>query len=191
MSEGWSLACRVAQPKRQITELSYSAGCFTQGFNLGTGCDTFAKRYTHSSPAMNLPVTRYPDGFTLAYLPDEHLLIGRWLRPVSLTELQAHYADLLQAALAHGHCRHWLLDVRRRPINDAAIKQWFGEEFGPRLPGVLGQPVVIAYFAMVGQEVAATDPVLGENIRQGSLHGAMYRYFDQEGAAMTWLAQQP
>jgi hypothetical protein len=140
---------------------------------------------------MNLPVTRYPDGFTLAYLPDEHLLIGRWLRPVSFTELQAHYEDLLQAALAHGHCRHWLLDVRRRSINDAAAKQWFGNEFGPRLPATLGQPVVIAYFAMVGQEVAAADPMLNENIRKGSQQGASYHYFDQEGAAMAWLAQQP
>lgn len=140
---------------------------------------------------MNLPVSRYPDSFTLTYLPDEHLLIGRWLRPVTLFELQAHYHELLQAALAHGHCRHWLLDVRRRAINDPAALHWFGEEFGPTLPAALGQPVVVAYFARVGQEVATTDPILGENIRQGTFHGAKYHYFDQEGAAMSWLAQQP
>lgn len=140
---------------------------------------------------MDLLVTRYPDSFTLTYLPDEHLLIGRWLRPVTLTELQAHYQETLQAALAHGNCRHWLLDVRRRAINDPEAKRWFGEEFGPALPATLGQPVVIAYFARVGQETATTDPVLRENIRQGEQQGARYHYFDQEGAAMAWLAAQP
>lgn len=140
---------------------------------------------------MHIPVTHYPDGFTLAYLPDQHLLIGRWLRPVTLTELQAHYGDLLQAAVAHGHCRHWLLDVRRRTINDPEAVHWFGEEFGPGLPAILGQPVVVAYFAMVGQDVATTDPDLWENIRQGSMQGANYCYFDQESEAMRWLAEQP
>jgi hypothetical protein len=140
---------------------------------------------------MLLPVTRYPESFTLAYLPDQHLLIGRWLLPVTLTELQSHYAELLAAALAHGHCRHWLLDVRRRRINDPDAVRWFGEEFSPQLPQVLGSPVVVAYFAMVGQDVASSDPALWENIRQGSLSGAQYCYFDQESTAMTWLAQQP
>jgi len=140
---------------------------------------------------MNLPVTRYPDSFTLTYLPDQHLLIGRWLRPVLLPELKAHYEELLRAAIAHGHCRHWLLDVRRRVINDPEAVRWFGEDFGPRLPTALGQPVVVAYFARVGQDVATTDPALWENIRQGSLLGAKYCYFDQESAAMAWLAGQP
>jgi hypothetical protein len=140
---------------------------------------------------MNLPVIRYPDSFTLAYLPDEDLLIGRWLRPVSLPEIKAHYGELLAAAQAHGNCRHWLLDVRRRTINDPDAVHWFGEDFGPKLPAVLGQPVVVAYFARVGQDVAATDPDLWENIRQGSLQGAKYCYFDQESTAMAWLAQQP
>jgi hypothetical protein len=141
--------------------------------------------------SMNIPVIRYPDGFTLAYLPDEHLLIGRWLRPATLPELQAHYAEMLQAAQAHGHCRHWLLDVRRRTINDPDAVHWFGEEFGPKLPAVLGQPVVIAYFARVGQDVATTDPALWENIRQGTFQGANYHYFDLESEALAWLRQQP
>ena len=138
---------------------------------------------------MNLPVPRYPDSFTLVYLPDEHLLIGRWLRPVLLAEIQAHYEATLDAAKANGNCRHWLLDVRRRRISEPEVVRWFGEEFSPRLPQELGEPVVVAYFAMVGQDVAATDPALWENIRQGSLHGSQYRYFDQESAAMRWLAE--
>ena len=135
--------------------------------------------------------TQHPSSFTLAYLPDQHCIIGRWLRPVTLAELQAHYQEVLDAALEYGRCRHWLLDVRRRRINDADAVRWFGEEFSPQLLQQLGQPVVVAYFAMVGQDVASTDPALWENIRQGSLHGASYCYFDQESAAMSWLAQQP
>lgn len=79
-----------------------------------------------------------------------------------LTELQAHYEELLAAAVAHGHCRHWLLDVPGRRINGAAAGQWFGEEFSPRLPQALGRPVVVAYFAMVGQDVASAHPALGK-----------------------------
>jgi hypothetical protein len=140
---------------------------------------------------MQVLPTQQANTFTLAYLPDQHLLIGRWLRPVVLSELQAHYRELLDAALVHGRCRHWLLDVRRRRINDADAVRWFGEEFSPQLPQLLGQPVVVAYFAMVGQDVASTDPALWANIRQGSMHGAVYCYFDQESKAMEWLAQQP
>jgi len=132
-----------------------------------------------------------PDSFTLTYLADQHLLIGRWLRPVLLEELRSHYEALLEAAQAHGQCRHWLLDVRRRIINDPEAVAWFGHEFSPRLPAALGQPVVVAYFAMVNQESMHGEPALRENIRQGALQGSHYRYFNQESEALAWLAQQP
>ena len=141
---------------------------------------------------MPMPVaaTASFDGFTLDYLPEQHLLIGRWLRPASLAEIQVHYQALLDAALAHGHCRHWLLDVRRRPISDAATVAWFGE-FSRQLPALLGQPVVLAYFAMVDQSVAGEDPGLRENMRQGAIQGSHYCYFNQESEALAWLLQQP
>jgi hypothetical protein len=132
-----------------------------------------------------------PDSFSLTYLPDERLLIGRWLRPVSLADIQTHYAALLEAAQAHDDCRHWLLDVRRRQLNDPAVVQWFGQEFSPKLPALLGQPVVIAYFSMVNQDFASEDPNLWENIKQGAMQGSQYRYFNQESEALAWLAQQP
>lgn len=132
-----------------------------------------------------------PDSFTLSYLSDQRLLIGRWLRPVALDALQTHYAALLEAAQAHDNCRHWLLDVRRRKINEPAAVQWFGEEFSPTLPTLLGRPVVIAYFSMVNQDFASEDPNLWENIRQGALQGSHYCYFNQESEALAWLAQQP
>jgi hypothetical protein len=140
---------------------------------------------------MTSSTTFSPDSFTLSYLPDQGLLIGRWLRPVALAALQAHYAALLEAAQAHGNCRHWLLDVRRRQINEPAAVQWFGEVFSPPLPALLGRPVVIAYFSMVNQDFASEDPNLWENIKQGALQGSQYRYFNQESEALAWLAQQP
>jgi hypothetical protein len=128
--------------------------------------------------------------FTLDYRPEQHLLIGRWLRPVPLDELKTHYAALLNAALAHGHCRHWLLDVRRRHIADAAVIAWFAD-FSRQLPEILGQPVALAYFAMVDQSVADANAGLRDNIQQGAVQGSRYRYFNQESEALTWLLQQP
>ncbi|QKG58706.1 hypothetical protein GKZ68_19960 [Hymenobacter sp. BRD128] len=134
--------------------------------------------------------TSFPDAFTLDYRPEQHLLIGRWLHPVSLAEIKTHYAALLEAAVAHGHCRHWLLDVRRRHINDAAAIAWFAD-FSRQLPQVLGQPVALAYFAMVDQREATANAGLRENIRQGATHGSRYCYFNQESDALAWLLQQP
>lgn len=139
---------------------------------------------------MSTLATHAPDSFTLTYRPEQHLLIGRWLRPVSLAEIKTHYAALLEAAVAHGHCRHWLLDVRRRHIADAAAIAWFAE-FSQQLPEALGQPVVLAYFAMVDQSEASANPGLRENMRQGAVQGNRYCYFNQESEALTWLLQQP
>lgn len=137
------------------------------------------------------PAATYsPDSFTLDYRPEQHLLIGRWLRPVSLAEIKTHYAALLAAALAHGHCRHWLLDVRRRHIADAAAIAWFAD-FSHQLPEALGQPVALAYFAMVDQSGADANTGLRDNIRQGAVQGNSYRYFNQESEALAWLLQQP
>lgn len=131
-----------------------------------------------------------PDSFSLEYRPDQHLLIGRWLRPVLFEELKTHYQALLDAALAHDHCRHWLLDVRRRDIHDGAALAWFAD-FSRQLTDLLGRPVVLAYFAMVNQSAAAADVNLRDNIRQGAVQGNSYRYFNQENEALAWLLQHP
>ncbi|WP_151087285.1 hypothetical protein [Hymenobacter baengnokdamensis] len=134
--------------------------------------------------------TYSPDSFSLEYRPEQRMLIGRWLRPVTLDELKAHYHALLAAAIAHDNCCHWLLDVRRRVAIDTDAALWFREEFGPQLPLVLGRPVWLAYFAMVNQELARTNPALRENMRLGSLQDGHYCYFNQESEALAWLAQQ-
>ena len=139
---------------------------------------------------MSVSTTYASDTFTIDYRPEQHLLIGRWLRPVSLAEIKTHYAALLAAAVAHGNCRHWLLDVRRRHIADAAAIAWFAD-FSQQLPEALGQPVALAYFAMVDQSEATENAGLRENMRQGAVQGNRYCYFNQESEALTWLLQQP
>lgn len=139
---------------------------------------------------MSAPATYPPDAFTLDYRPEQRLLIGRWLRPASFEEIKAHYAALLDAAVARDNCRHWLLDVRRRDIYNAAAIAWFAD-FGRRLPEVLGGPVALAYFAMVDQAGAAANNGLDANIRQGAEQGSYYRYFNHEQEALAWLLAQP
>jgi len=138
-----------------------------------------------------LAATTYsPESFNLDYRSDQLLLIGRWLRPASLAELKTHYQALLDAAVAHNNCRHWLLDVRRRDIHDGDAIGWFAE-FSRQLPTALGQPVVLAYFAMVNQGDATKDSRLRDNMRQGAVQGNRYCYFNQENEALAWLLQQP
>ncbi|TDN38369.1 hypothetical protein E4631_03300 [Hymenobacter sp. UV11] len=128
-----------------------------------------------------------PESFTLEYRPDQHLLIGRWLRQANLDELKTHYEALLASALAHG-CRHWLLDVRRRRVGDAPAAEWFGQEFMPRLSAAFAQPLYLAYFAMIAHDQATTNPGLNANIQQGSIQQMHYHYFNQEGECLAWLA---
>ena len=137
------------------------------------------------------PATISPDSFQLDYRPDQHLLIGRWLRPVTLAEAQAIYEAMLAAALAHGQCRRWLLDIRRRQVADQPLIEWFGQVYSPRLAASFESPVYLAYFAMITHDEAAANPGLDANIRQGSFLGAHYHYFNQEGECLDWLTQQP
>ena len=139
---------------------------------------------------MALPATFSPDAFSLEYRSEQHLLVGRWLRPVPLAQAQGIYEALLTAALAHG-CRHWLLDIRRRGVGTEDIISWFGEEFTPQLATAFEGPVSIAYFAMISHDEATANPSVDENIRQGTILGTHYHYFNQEGECLAWLARQP
>ena len=132
-----------------------------------------------------------PHDFTLHYRPDEHILIGRWLRQTGLPEIQAAYEALLTQAQAHDNCRHWLLDIRRRTAGDQQGTAWFGEHFIPRLLPALGGPVSIAYFAMIDHVAATTIHGVLQNVQQGQQAQHQFRYFNQEGEALAWLTGQP
>ncbi|MGI4741637.1 MAG: hypothetical protein ACRYG7_41245 [Janthinobacterium lividum] len=131
-----------------------------------------------------------PESFALSYYPDQHLLIGRWLRVAALEEIKTHYEALLASAVAH-NCRHWLLDVRRRGVGPTPALEWFGAEFTPQLSAAFAKPVYLAYFAMISHNQATDNPGLEANIQKGSILGMHYHYFNQEGDCLAWLAQQP
>ncbi|SNC76695.1 hypothetical protein SAMN06265337_3516 [Hymenobacter gelipurpurascens] len=85
-----------------------------------------------------------PDYLTITYRPDLDVLVGRWMRPVTLPEMQAGYDLMLEAAVEH-KCQYWLLDVRRRINTDGQGAHWMMTEFLPAVGVRLGGRTYLAY----------------------------------------------
>ena len=126
------------------------------------------------------------DFLTISYRSDLDLLVGRWLRPIELAEMQQGYKQLLVAAVAN-NCRRWLLDVRRRQNTHQIGAQWMLSAFLPLLAPQLGGRTRLAYLmAPVYLRDIAADatfpplayfegkPFVGER-------------FIEENAAIAWL----
>jgi hypothetical protein len=75
----------------------------------------------------------FAPGLTLAYRPDLGLVIARWQREVTPTELQSGYLAI-RATADEAQCSQWLLDLRRREdVIEPAVNAWFSREFAPSL----------------------------------------------------------
>lgn len=85
-----------------------------------------------------------PDYLNISYRPDLEVLVVRWMRPVTLPEVQAGYHLLLEAAITH-QCQQWLLDVRRRFNTDREGARWMITEFLPAVGARLGGRTYLAY----------------------------------------------
>jgi hypothetical protein len=85
-----------------------------------------------------------PDYLAISYRPDLRVLVGRWMRPVTLPEMQAGYELLLEAAITH-QCQEWLLDVRRRFNTDREGAHWMTTEFLPAVARRMGGRTYLAY----------------------------------------------
>lgn len=85
-----------------------------------------------------------PDFLALSHRPDLEVLVARWMRVITLAEMQYGYELLLQAATQHC-CRQWLIDARRRNNTDREGAVWMVQEFLPRLHGQLGGRTALAY----------------------------------------------
>ncbi|UOQ80535.1 hypothetical protein [Hymenobacter sp. 5414T-23] len=85
-----------------------------------------------------------PDYLTISYRPDLEVLVGRWMRQVSFSEMCQGYYLLLQAAERH-QCRQWLIDVRRRYNTDREGAHWMVTEFLPTVAPRLGGRTHLAY----------------------------------------------
>ena len=130
------------------------------------------------------------DAFSLEYRSDLGILIGRWLQALPPPELQGTYEAMLAAAKAHGNCRFWLLDLRRRPLAGPDLNEWFGNQFSPRLAATLGGPLFTAYLAGPHQRVAAESAEMELHLRQAAALDSYPLFFDNEAEAVTWLCDQ-
>ncbi|AYA37875.1 hypothetical protein D3Y59_12975 [Hymenobacter oligotrophus] len=123
----------------------------------------------------------------LAYRPDLHLVVGRWLRQASLPELQQGYLDMLELAAAH-QCPYWLLDARRRIDTDKEVMHWMLDRFTPQLPLRLsGQRSYLAYLVA---PLHLRDAASGENFPPAHFFEDkpfMAERFTDEADAVAWL----
>lgn len=130
---------------------------------------------------------------SIVFRPDLNLLIVRWLRDVSKTELREGYAEARQVAVQH-QAYGWLIDSRRRSESDAEMVDWLANDYLPGLSPALNQQLV-----RLGCLVAATwQPssapvtplaVLAHANSPTTAQGYQVRLFGDEGTAMRWLQQ--
>ena len=73
----------------------------------------FQAAYLRSLTFLLMSPLLVEDYLEISYRADLDFLIARWLIPIELPRMQQGNQLLLEAARA-GHCRHWMLDVRRR-----------------------------------------------------------------------------
>lgn len=118
------------------------------------------------------------------------VLVGRWLLVLPPPELQATYKAMLAAAQAHGNCRFWLLDLRRRPLAGPDLNEWFRDQFSPQLVATLNGPLFTAYLAGPHQRLAAESAEMELHLRHAATLDSYPLFFDEEAEAMAWLHAQ-
>jgi hypothetical protein len=122
----------------------------------------------------------------LTFRNDLQIVLGRWLRPVSSTELQQSYEALLATANPH-RCRFWLLDLRRRGISSEDDTLWTLETFLPQLPPRLGGRVYLAFLVAPGHLSAIDQETGAPMVSNAQCH---VRLFTDEGLATAWLGRR-
>jgi hypothetical protein len=126
---------------------------------------------------------------TLTYRPDLEVLIARWHRYVTLTELQLGYRSLADEAERRNTVR-WLLDTRALSIN-AEAGRWVNDVFYPTLAARFNRPVRMAYMVPPGtRRQLQTDAEITQLFDrfQKTMYPYIFQLFDQEGDAQRWLA---
>ena len=127
------------------------------------------------------------DFLEISYRTDLDLLVGRWLRPVQLPEMQLGYQLLLDAAQA-GSCRRWLLDVRRRQNTHQIGAHWMLTTWLPQLEPRLGGRTRLAYLlAPVYLRDEAADAAFPTPAYFVDKPYVAER-FTEENAAIAWLS---
>ncbi|MGI4737547.1 MAG: hypothetical protein ACRYG7_20460 [Janthinobacterium lividum] len=127
------------------------------------------------------------NAFSLEYRADLGLIIGRWLKELPPPELQGTYEAMLAAAQAHGNCRFWLLDLRRRPVAGPDLNAWFRDQFSPRIAAALNGPLFTAYLAGPHQRPAAESDAMELYFHREAAVNAFPQLFENEAEAVEWL----
>lgn len=127
------------------------------------------------------------NAFSLEYRSDLDIVIGRWLKDLPPPALQGTYEVMLATAQAHGNCRFWLLDLRRRPVAGPDLNQWFRDQFSPRIAAALNGPLFTAYLAGPHQRPAAENPEVELYFRHEAAANAFPELFEYEAQAVEWL----
>ncbi|TGE09452.1 hypothetical protein [Hymenobacter fodinae] len=127
-----------------------------------------------------------PEYLSIAYRPDLDVLVARWLRQVTLPEMQQGYELLLEEAAQH-RCRQWLIDVRRRFNTDREGAHWMLTDFLPRLQPRLGGYTHLAYLLapVILRDAAADAAFPTANAFAGKPF--MGERFIDEREAIEWL----
>lgn len=136
-----------------------------------------------------LPATAYAEYLNLSYRPDLRMVVLRWLRDTSLSELQLGHQAALHLARQQA-AAHWFVDVRRLVVTNSSHSGWVIDSFLPQAAALLAEPLRIAYLMSPNRQNAiATQPDLRTVISRSQVSGCPYslRIFLEEASAMTWL----
>ena len=130
---------------------------------------------------------------TITFRSDLNLLIVRWLRDVSTSELQQGYTEVLQAAIRH-QASGWLVDSRRRSQSSTEMVDWLSQEYLPELsPALNNRPVYLACLVAAtwqpGTAPATPLAVLAQTSAMAIRKEYQVKLFSDEGAAASWLGQ--
>lgn len=129
-----------------------------------------------------------PDFLTVTYRPDLQVLLVRWMRVVTLAEMQQGYQYLLDVAVTH-QCRQWLLDARRRFNTDREGARWMIDSFLPSLHARLGGRTYLAYLLVpaIMRDAAADGAFPPPEFFVGKPF--IGQRFEEENTAIAWLQE--
>lgn len=129
------------------------------------------------------------DFLTISYNYDTHILVGRWLRPVTPLEARHGYEELLAAARQQ-KAQYWLIDVRRCHHSSTEIQEWLKKSYYPSLTAHLDVPVYMIYF--MAPDMRKDYEVDGQLTKSAATTGQPLHLnlCTTEGECMNWLVQQ-
>ena len=129
------------------------------------------------------------DFLTISHNRDTQVLVGRWLRPVTLAEARQGYNELLAVAKRQ-QARYWLLDIRRRSRSAPEILSWLLNTYYDMLVAELGSPVCMVYF--MSPDLRKDFEVDGTVPEPATYAGKPFRMNQctTEAESMEWLLQE-